>query len=186
MALKIDKCLFPRRADKLDSVRTHKGQCIHFYVHVNPGNPTRTPVCALLGWVRSSYTGWYISKRASRDTVRGGKPQRNVASHPCIMCMYIRHVCRQRIEFILPILPTASPLPPPLYPSVASRRSSIQIASPLGILNLWYARCALLILCHAYASWILQRSPEDQRDTACSSTMPSFSSPGLNSPPFPP
>ena len=61
-----------RHADKLYSVRTHKGQCIHFYVHVYSGNPTRTPVCALLGWVGSSYTNWYISKRASHDTVRGG------------------------------------------------------------------------------------------------------------------
>lgn len=124
-------------------------------------------------WVGGSYTDWYISKRASRDTVRGGKPQRNVAPHSCIMCMYIRHVCRQRIEFILS--------PPPLYPSVASRRSSIQIASLLGILNLWYARCALLILCHAYASWILQRSRKGQRDTAVFFKPPLFSSPGLNS-----
>lgn len=43
---------------------------------------------------------------------------------------------------------------------VTSRGSSIQIAFPLGILNLWHARCALLILDHAYASWILQRSPK--------------------------
>lgn len=100
------------------------------------------------------------------------------------MCTYIKHVCRQRIEFIplslsLPHLPFRRPfhsaslslsLPSPLAlclslslslrGPVTSRGSSIQIAFPLGILNLWHARCALLILDHAYASWILQRSPK--------------------------
>lgn len=100
------------------------------------------------------------------------------------MCTYIKHVCRQRIEFIplslLLTYPSAVPsiprpfrslsLPSPLAlclslslslrGPVTSRGSSIQIAFPLGILNLWHARCALLILDHAYASWILQRSPK--------------------------
>lgn len=55
--------------------------------------------------------------------------------------------------------------PPPFSPSstsslsIASHRSSIQIASPLGLLNLWYARCAhaLLVLEHAYVDRILQK-----------------------------
>lgn len=62
-------------------------------------------------------------------------------------------------------MPTTNRIYPPpsasLHPSVASYRSSIQIASPLSILNLWYAHCALLILYHAYASWILQRSRKE-------------------------
>lgn len=84
------------------------------------------------------------------------------------MCMYIKHVCEQRIEFIP--LPPSFPFHVPfvlclslslsLRGPVTSRGSSIQIAFPLGILNLWHARCALLILDHAYASWILQRSPK--------------------------
>lgn len=110
------------------------------------------------------------------------------------MCTYIKHVCRQRIEFIpLSLSPLHLPFRRPFHsaslslslPSslalclslslslrgpVTSRGSSIQIAFPLGILNLWHARCALLILDHAYASWILQRSPKGPKGYCAFST----------------
>jgi len=140
--------------------RVARGTVYSFLCTCTLGNPTRTSACTLLERVGSSC----ISKRASRRRTQGKTTEeRGVAS----MCyVYVHKACMPATNRIY--LPPTSPP----YLSVASCRSSIQVAFPLGILNLWYAHCALLILDHAYASWILQRSRKDQRDTVRSSERP--------------
>lgn len=68
-------------------------------------------------------------------------------------------------------MPATNRIYPPPFPSfpssfsIASHRSSIQIASPLGLLNLWYARCARVTRPRPCICSPDSKGPKDQRET---------------------
>jgi len=79
----LTNALFPCHADKLDSVRTHKGQCIHFYVHVHPGNPTRTGLRA----IRVGHTPTGILVKGRRATPYAGENHRETWRRIRVLCV---------------------------------------------------------------------------------------------------